>query len=77
MIDVDTVEYCWNILQQYIKKTDEPHAAEHLIVELLDNGLADEDIEQLRSINSLFSSIVGDNVDLGVVDMYDNEEWEE
>jgi len=77
MIDVDTVEYCWNILQQYIKKNDEAHAAEHLIVELLDGGLADEDVEQLRSLNRLFASIVDDNVDEGVLEMYDNDEWEE
>ena len=77
MIDVDTVKYCWDILQQYIKKNDEAHAAEHLIVELLDGGLVDEDIEQLKSISTLFSSIVDDNIDQGVLEMYDSDEWDE
>lgn len=57
-MDIDTIEICWTVLQRYIKSADEPGAASHLVAELLDNGLREEDYKRLAEIDSsLFAAI--------------------
>ena len=55
-MDLDTIEVCWNILEQYVKKTDQQHAVSHLVAELMDSGFPDEDIKQLANISELFAN---------------------
>ena len=60
-MDIDTVEICWNIFQRYIKSSDRDHAVSHLVTELLDAGLRDEDFKKLADIDSSFAQAVEDN----------------
>jgi hypothetical protein len=70
-MDVETIEFCWNILQQYIK--DKGHAVDHLVNELLDSTIADEDIAKLKRIDAYFKSALDEyNDDFGA-----DEDWEE
>jgi hypothetical protein len=70
-MDVDTIEFCWTILQQYVK--DKSHAVDHLVNELLDSNIADEDITKLRSIDNYFKASLNEfNDDFGL-----DEDWEE
>ncbi len=57
-MDIDTIEVCWTVLQRYIKSSDEPSAASHLVAELLDNGLRDEDYKKLAEIDSSLSAAI-------------------
>jgi len=57
-LDINTVELCWTILQRYIKSADEAHAVEHLVSELIDAGIKDEDLERLAAIDEIFSDAV-------------------
>ena len=70
-MDVDTIEFCWTILQQYVK--DKSHAVDHLVNELLDSNIADEDITKLKSIDSYFNTSLNEfNDNFGL-----DEDWEE
>jgi hypothetical protein len=70
-MDVDTIEFCWTILQQYVK--DKSHAVDHLVSELLDSNIADEDITKLRSIDNYFKASLNEfNDNFGL-----DEDWEE
>jgi hypothetical protein len=70
-MDVDTIEFCWTILQQYVK--DKSHAVDHLVNELLDSNIADEDITKLRSIDNYFKASLNEfNDNFGL-----DEDWEE
>jgi hypothetical protein len=60
---IDTVEVCWTVLQKYIKNSDESNAVSHLVAELLDAGLADEDIEKLSAVDSVFADAVKEHFD--------------
>jgi hypothetical protein len=70
-MDVNTIEVCWNILQQYIKPGDRGHAVNHLMTELSEAGIRDEDLGQLADIDSLFSDAVEELTD------HDDNEWDE
>ena len=70
-MDVDTIEFCWTILQQYVK--DKSHAVDHLVNELLDSNIADEDITKLRSIDNYFKASLNEFSDNFGLD----EDWEE
>ena len=70
-MDVDTIEFCWTILQQYVK--DKSHAVDHLVNELLDSNIADEDITKLRSIDNYYKASLNEvNDNFGL-----DEDWEE
>jgi hypothetical protein len=70
-MDVDTIEFCWTILQQYVK--DKSHAVDHLVNELLDSNIADEDITKLRSIDNYFKASLNEfNDNFGL-----DEDWDE
>lgn len=60
-MDLDTIEVCWNILEQYVKKTDQQHAVSHLVAELMDSGFPDEDIKQLANISELFANAINEH----------------
>lgn len=62
-MDVDTINLCWGIFQRYIKSSDHGHAVTHLVTELLDAGLHDEDIRELAGIDVHFAEAVKDNSD--------------
>ena len=70
-MDVETIEFCWEILQQYIK--DKGHAVDHLVNELLDSNIADEDVAKLRRIDSYFKAALADIEDDFALD----DDWEE
>lgn len=57
-MDLDTIEVCWTILQQYVKKSDQQHAVSHLVSELLDAGLRDEDIRKLADLDDAFANVL-------------------
>lgn len=71
-MDLDTIEVCWNILEQYVKKTDQQHAVSHLVAELMDAGFLDENIKQLANISELFANAINEH---DIVD--DDEYWYE
>ena len=60
---IDTVEVCWTVLQKYIKSADESSAVSHLVAELLDAGLVDEDVEKLSAVDSIFADAVKEHLD--------------
>lgn len=62
-MDVDTINLCWSIFQRYIKSSDQSHAVSHLVTELLDAGMRDEDIADLADIDNNFAEAVKDNSD--------------
>jgi len=62
-MDVDTINLCWSIFQRYIKSSDQSHAVSHLVTELLDAGMRDEDIADLADIDSNFAEAVKENSD--------------
>jgi len=68
-LDLDTIEVCWNILEQYVKKTDQQHAVSHLVAELMDSGFPDEDIKQLANISELFANAINEH-DIGEDEEY-------
>lgn len=68
-MDLDTIEVCWNILEQYVKKSDQQHAVSHLVAELMDSGFPDEDIKQLANISELFANAINEH-DIGEDDEY-------
>lgn len=68
-MDLDTIEVCWNILEQYVKKSDQQHAVSHLVAELMDAGFPDEDIKQLANISELFANALSEH-DIGEDDDY-------
>lgn len=62
-MDINTVEMCWSILQRYIKSSDEAHAVDHLVAEIIDAGISDEDLKRLAAIDDLFSGAVKEHRD--------------
>jgi len=71
-MDVDTINLCWSIFQRYIKSSDQSHAVSHLVTELLDAGMRDEDIHDLANIDRFFIEAVKDNSE--EYDEYDDDE---
>jgi hypothetical protein len=77
-MDINTVEFCWSILQRYIKTSDEVNAVSHLVTELIDAGIRDEDLERLSAIDEVFSDAVKEHRD-GDEEEYwyvDEDQWE-
>lgn len=63
-MDLDTIGVCWNILEQYVKKSDQQHAVSHLVAELLDAGFPDEDMKELANIDEMFANAINEhNID--------------
>lgn len=62
-MDIDTVEICWSILQRYIKSSDESHAVSHLVTEIIDAGIRDEDMVRLSAIDETFADAVAEHRD--------------
>jgi len=60
-LDLGTIEVCWNILEQYVKKSDQQPAVSHLVAELMDTGFLDEDIKQLANISELFANAINEH----------------
>lgn len=76
-MDVDTINLCWSILQRYIKSSDQSHAVSHLVTELLDAGVHDEDIKDLANIDAHFAEAVRDNSEDYDEDDYDEDDsWD-
>lgn len=78
MVDINTVEFCWSILQRYIKSSDEVNAASHLVTEIIDAGLRDEDLERLAAIDEVFSDAVAEHKDSDEKEYWyeDEDSWE-
>ncbi len=78
-MDIDTVETCWAIFQRYIKSSDESHAVGHLVSELIDAGIKDEDLSRLAAIDEIFAEAVKEHSNTDEDEYwYDNDEgsWE-
>lgn len=76
-MDIDTIEICWNIFQRYVKSSDQSHAVSHLVTELLEAGLQDDDLKQLSRIDSNFAQAVEDNSnDDDEYWLNDEDDWE-
>lgn len=74
-MDIDTVEICWSILQRYIKSSDESHAVSHLVTEIIDAGIRDEDMVRLSAIDETFADAVAEHRDSDEDDYwYEDEE---
>lgn len=73
-MDLETIEVCWSILQQYIKNSDRGHAVSHLVGELLDSGLRDEDLKKLAALDNHFSNAVDEHADVDDDDWYEDDE---
>ena len=75
-MDIDTINLCWSILQRYIKSSDQGHAVSHLVTELLDAGVHDEDIDTLAKIDAHFAEAVKDNSEEYDDDYDDDDSWD-
>lgn len=77
-MDINTVEICWSILQRYIKSADESHAVTHLVSEIIDGGIRDEDLEKLAAIDEIFSDAVSEHSDTDDKEYWndDGDQWE-
>ena len=77
-MDIDTVEFCWSILQRYIKSTDEANAVGHLVTELIDGGIRDEDLKRLAGIDEVFAAAAAEHQDSVENDYWyaDEDHWE-
>lgn len=74
-MDIDTVEICWSILQRYIKSSDESHAVSHLVTEIIDAGIRDEDMARLSAVDETFADAVAEHRDSDEDDYwYEDEE---
>lgn len=60
-MDTDSIEVCWTILVQYIKASDRANAAEHLVVELMEAGIRDEDLVKLRGVDHYLEAAIAAN----------------
>jgi len=60
-MDADSIEVCWSILVQYIKAADRANAAEHLVVELMEAGIRDEDLVKLRGVDQYLETAIAAN----------------
>lgn len=72
-MDLETIEVCWSILQQYIKNSDRSHAVSHLVGELFDSGLRDEDLKKLAALDVHFSNAVNEHADADDDDWYEDD----
>jgi hypothetical protein len=77
-LDINTVEICWNILQRYIKSSDEAHAVSHLVTEIIDAGIKDEELESLAAIDETFADAVAEHKDSNEDEYWheDEDSWE-
>lgn len=77
-MDINTVEMCWSILQRYIKSSDEAHAVSHLVTEIIDSGIRDEDLERLSAIDETFADAVAEHKDSDEDEYWyvDEDQWE-
>ena len=77
-MDINTVEICWSILQRYIKSTDEAHAVGHLVAEIIDGGVRDEDLARLAAIDEVFADAVAEHKDSDEEEYWhdDEDSWE-
>jgi len=62
-VDINTVEVCWSILNRYIKSSDEHNAVSHLVTEIIDSGIRDEDLKRLSAIDDVFADVVKEHRD--------------
>jgi hypothetical protein len=77
-MDINTVEFCWSIVQRYIKSSDEINAVSHLVTELIDSGIRDEDLERLAAIDETFAEAVKEHKDSDDSEYWyvDEDQWE-
>ena len=77
-MDINTVEICWSILQRYIKSSDEANAVSHLVTEIIDAGIKDEDLERLAAIDETFAEAVNEHKDSNEDEYWyaDEDQWE-
>ena len=77
-MDIEAVETCWSILQRYIKSSDQSNAVSHLVSELLEAGIRDEDLKRLAGIDEVFANAVEEHKDSDEDDYWldDDEGWE-
>jgi len=71
-MDRETIELCWLILKQYIKSSDLQNAADHLINEIVDAGIDDEELPKLAAVDVYLRSALLEYVD----NEDDEDEWE-
>ena len=73
MDEVELLSEVWGILKEYIK--DKQQAIDHLISTLVDKGLTDETIEELRGIDKHLDKALEEYVDNDInLENYNNED---
>jgi hypothetical protein len=53
----------WSIVREYIPAKDRQVAADHIINELVDAGISDEDLMSL-TVDRIMSNAIGEHVDI-------------
>ena len=59
-MDKDTIEFCWGILEQYIKTGDKQSAVDHLVADLVDSDINDDDLEMLSTVDVYFKNAINE-----------------
>lgn len=64
----------WKVLSEYIPSRDHDSAAHHLVNELVDAGIDEEDLYSMAAGNSVLMKAVKEQVE---IDEYDDDDYEE
>lgn len=64
----------WKILSEYIPAKDKEIAASHLVTELIDAGIDEEDLWAIAKGSSILKSIISEHIDTEDTYNYDDEE---
>jgi hypothetical protein len=64
----------WKVLQEYIPARDHEAAAHHLVNELIDAGINEDDLYALAATNSPLLKAVKEHLE---IDEYDDDDYEE
>ena len=60
----------WNILKEYISTKDLPTAAEHLVTEMIESGITEEEIKDLAACDSHMADAIEEHFE-------EEQEWED
>lgn len=64
----------WKVLSEYIPARDQESAAHHLVNELVDSGIEEEDLYAMAAGNAILMKAVKEQVE---IDEYDDDDYEE
>lgn len=70
----DNLHIIWKILSEYIPQRDHESAAHHLVNELIDAGIDEEDLYALAATNLPLLKAVKEHLE---IDEYDDDDYEE